>query len=80
MNKLINNKGEVYFKTNGVVKSYNTETGYGFLTTIDEQDDIYVHATNVLAKDKILNIGDQVSFLYTNTDKGLKAVQVRVTE
>ena len=47
--ELINSKGNVFIQTVGVVKSFNEETGYGFLFTIEEPErDIYFHFTQCL--------------------------------
>lgn len=81
MTEIKNNKGEVFYKTTGVVKKYNNETGYGFIFSLDEPDnDIYVHATNVfLPEGTELVIGDKVEFLYKPFgDKGLRAYEVRL--
>ena len=75
-----NNKGQVFIKSTGVVKSYSKEHGYGFIFSIDEPDrDIYVHFTSIIMEGKKeLNVGDNVDFLYKDFgDKGLRAYQVK---
>lgn len=76
---LENNKGQVFFESEGVIKSFNEETGYGFIHSIDEPDqDIYFHFSQVLLEDKKnLAIGDAVGFIYREHDKGLRAYQIR---
>lgn len=79
MKQVNNNSGKMFYQTTGVVKSYNPETGYGFLHTLDRPDeDIYVHFTNILMEGKKeLSVGDEVEFLYTEfEDKGLRAYRV----
>lgn len=78
-----NNKGEVFYKAKGTVKSFNKEAGYGFIFTIDEPDkDIYVHATQVITDgEQTLNPGDRVEFLYKAfADRGLRAYEVRLVK
>jgi len=64
----------------GIVKSFNSQKGYGFISTIDALDnDVYVHYTAIIMSGKkTLEVGDEVEFLYKNfQDKGLRAYQVR---
>lgn len=75
-----NAKGEIFYKTTGIVKNFNIETGYGFISSLDEIDsDIYVHATQIITEgEKVLKAGDEVEFIYKNFgDKGLRAYQVK---
>lgn len=74
-----NNKGTIFYESEGVVKSFNEETGYGFIFSIDEPDsDIYFHFSQVLLENKKeLLIGDKVEFIYREHDKGLRAYQIR---
>lgn len=77
--QVTSNNGKVFYQTTGVVKSYNTETGYGFLHTLDQPDiDIYVHFSNILVDGKKeLSVGDEVEFLYAELEgKGLRAYRV----
>ena len=64
----------------GIVKSFNTVKGYGFISCEDNLDvDIYVHYTQILMEGKkFLEVGDQVEFLYKEfQDKGLRAYRVK---
>lgn len=78
-NEIKNIKGETFYKTNGIVKSFNKETGYGFIFTIDEPDsDIYVHATQIITDGKReLSVGDEVEFIYKKHDNGFRAYEVK---
>lgn len=60
----------------GIVKWFNNEKGYGFITFKDTED-IFFHYS-VIAKDgyKFLKAGDEVEFELTKTDKGLQATKV----
>jgi len=74
-----NNKGETFYQSKGTVKSYSEEKGYGFIFSIDEPDsDIYVHVSNIITdNEKVLNVGDEVEFIYKKHDKGLRAYNVK---
>ncbi|MEE4211171.1 MAG: cold-shock protein [Parvularcula sp.] len=49
--------------TNGTVKFFNTQKGYGFISPEDGSQDVFVHAT-ALERNGLssLNEGDKVSF------------------
>lgn len=60
----------------GTVKWFNSEKGYGFITTEDGQD-IFVHYSAISAEGfKSLNEGDQVQFEVTEGDRGPQASNV----
>ncbi|MFP4286502.1 MAG: cold-shock protein [Candidatus Izemoplasmataceae bacterium] len=60
----------------GTVKWFNSEKGYGFITTEDGQD-IFVHYSAISAEGfKTLNEGDQVQFEVTEGDRGPQASNV----
>lgn len=64
----------------GIVKSFNAQKGYGFISCTDNLDlDIYVHYTQIIMDGKrSLNVGDKVEFVYKEfEDKGLRAYQVK---
>jgi len=78
--KIVNDAGDIFYQAEGVVKSYNEETGYGFIFSIQAPDrDIYLHFSNILMEGKkLLHIGDRVEFLYREVEgKGLRAYQVK---
>lgn len=60
----------------GTVKWFNSEKGYGFITT-EEGQDIFVHFSAILSEGfKTLNEGDKVSFEVTEGDRGPQASNV----
>ncbi|MFH5881649.1 MAG: cold-shock protein [Candidatus Izemoplasmataceae bacterium] len=60
----------------GTVKWFNSEKGYGFITT-EEGQDIFVHYSAITAEGfKTLNEGDQVQFEVTEGDRGPQASNV----
>ena len=60
----------------GKVKWFNSEKGYGFITT-DEGNDIFVHYSQI-QKDgfKSLEEGERVSFDVVDGDKGPQASNI----
>ncbi len=64
--------------TQGTVKWFNDQKGFGFITANDGQD-YFVHHTSILADGfKTLPEGAQVQFEIEKGEKGPRAVQVSV--
>lgn len=60
----------------GTVKWFNSEKGYGFITT-EEGQDIFVHYSAINTEGfKTLNEGDKVEFEVTEGDRGPQASNV----
>lgn len=61
----------------GIIKWFNNEKGYGFITgSVDE--DIFVHYTTIKQDGyKTLSEGQIVEFNLIKTDKGLQATNVK---
>ncbi len=63
-------------KLTGTVKWFDSKKGYGFITA-DNGQDVFVHYTGIAGNGfKTLEEGERVSFNITESDKGLKAVDV----
>ncbi|SHE95293.1 cold-shock protein [Alkalibacter saccharofermentans] len=64
--------------TNGTVKWFNAEKGYGFLST-DESGDVFVHFS-ALQMDgyKTLKEGQEVNFEIVEGEKGPQAANVNI--
>ncbi len=59
----------------GIVKFFNTEKGFGFLTPDDGGKDVFFHFSVVDHKQKLVD-GDAVEFTSEQGDRGEKAVRV----
>ncbi len=62
----------------GVVKWFNQEEGYGFISANDGHD-VFVHQSQVKEKgnDRDLHEGEEVSFDVIQSDKGPSAINVQ---
>lgn len=64
--------------SNGKVKWFNDQKGYGFITPADGSKDLFVHHSSILGDGfKTLSEGQEVEFELTQTDKGPKATNVK---
>lgn len=61
----------------GVVKWFNAEKGYGFITPDDGSPDVFVHHSAIQAQGfRSLSENQTVQFDLNQTDKGPKAANV----
>jgi len=65
-------------KTTGIVKWFNSEKGYGFLSS-DNGDDVFVHHSQIKEQgpSEDLSEGESVTFDIENGPKGLMATNVQ---
>lgn len=64
----------------GVVKWFNSEKGYGFIEQ-DDGPDVFVHYSSIeMSGFKSLNEGDRVSFEVVDSERGLQARDVKKPE
>jgi len=62
----------------GKVKNFNNEKGYGFIKT-EEGKDLFFHYSELQMEGfKSVNAGDKVEFEVVETEKGLRAVNIKV--
>ena len=64
--------------TQGTVKWFNAEKGFGFITVADGQD-VFVHYSNIdMTEFRVLEEGQTVEFTVGSGQKGPQAESVRV--
>ena len=61
----------------GTVKMVNAEREYGFIKRDDDQDDVYVHFSEVEEDSRPLAKDDRVEFSVESGGKSLRAVAVK---
>jgi CspA family cold shock protein len=73
MLRLLSERNTVSTMSSGIVKFFNTEKGFGFITPDDGSKDVFVHKTGTRER---LNEGDKVTFEVEQTPKGMNAINV----
>lgn len=70
--------GEVIVVPEGTVKWFDNKKGFGFIEPDDAGEDVFVHYS-ALSMDgfKTLQEGQRVSFEIADSDKGLRAADVK---
>lgn len=64
-------------KMTGLVKWFNSDKGFGFITPQDGSKDVFVHFSAIQSNDfKTLDEGQEVEFSVENGAKGPSAVNV----
>jgi CspA family cold shock protein len=62
--------------SNGIVKFFNNTKGFGFITPDEGGKDVFVHQTGLTEE---IREGDKVSYDVQDGQKGLNAVNVKVS-
>ena len=67
--------------TEGTVRWFDADRGFGFIALGQDAEDLYVHASEIVSDDamKLLREGQVVEFEIGEGDRGLQARRVRVT-
>ncbi|MEL5992433.1 cold-shock protein [Microbacterium phosphatis] len=64
--------------TQGTVKWFNAEKGFGFITLADGSQDVFVHYSNIeMSGFRVLDEGQSVEFSIGSGQKGPQAEAVR---
>ena len=61
----------------GTVKFFNSVKGFGFITSKESGEDIFVHTTGLIDK---IRENDKVEFRTEQGKKGLNAVDVKIID
>jgi len=67
-------------RENGVVKWFDVKKGFGFIKR-EEGNDVFVHYSSIQGDEfRKLEEGQKVTFIISETEKGLQAQDVAVSE
>ena len=61
----------------GIVKFFNDEKGFGFIKDEETNKDVFVHKSGLIDR---IRENDKVEFEMAEGQKGMNAVEVRITE
>ncbi|MFT7615440.1 MAG: CspA family cold shock protein [Candidatus Woesearchaeota archaeon] len=64
---------------NGKVKFFKSDKQFGFVTD-DNDTDYFVHVSGFADENMVLRAGDDVTFDTEDTDRGVKAVNIKKAE
>ena len=75
-------KEEATKDVRGIVKWFNVKNGFGFITRNDTKEDIFVHQSSIILKNRShkrssLGDGEEVEFDVRKSEKGFEAVNVK---
>ncbi|WP_099332930.1 cold-shock protein [Actinomyces minihominis] len=67
--------------TTGVVKWFNSQKGYGFISPDDGSEDVFAHYRNIVGSGhRNLEENQHVEFIIEQGDKGLMATEITVID
>lgn len=65
--------------TTGVVKWFNSQKGFGFISPDDGSEDVFAHYRNIIGTGhRNLEEGQHVEFVVERGEKGLLAANIKV--
>lgn len=62
----------------GKIIRFDEIKGYGFIAPRDGGEDVFVHANEITDRGQRVSVGTQVEFRIVESDRGLKAYDVRI--
>jgi CspA family cold shock protein len=65
-------------KSNGTIKFFNSQKGFGFITPDNGGKELFVHTSNVKGGGQSLREGQKVSYVEGQGRKGPEALEVEV--
>lgn len=68
------------FAMKGKVKMFDAKKGYGFIRSENGSDVFFHYSSLMMDGFKTANVGDEVEFECSNTEKGLRASNVKITK
>lgn len=71
---------EFVVAVSGKVVHFDTNRGFGFLAPEEGGDDVFLHINDVGIDESLLRPGAEVEFEVEDTDRGSKALNVKVTK
>ena len=67
--------------TTGIVKWFNSQKGYGFISPEDGSEDVFAHYRNIVCSGhRNLEENQRVEFSIEQGDKGLMATNIKVID
>ena len=67
--------------TTGIVKWFNSQKGYGFISPEDGSEDVFAHYRNIVGSGhRYLEENQRVEFSIEQGDKGLMASNIKVLD
>ena len=67
--------------TTGIVKWFNSQKGYGFISPEDGSEDVFAHYRNIVGSGhRNLEENQRVAFSIEQGDKGLMATNIKVLD
>jgi cold shock protein len=64
----------------GTIKIYRSSKGFGFIKPDEGKEDVFFHRKNLIDDETKPSVDDKVSYEAEETDRGLNALKVKITE
>lgn len=74
----LTNGKEVVLKQKGIIKFFNSQKGFGFITPDNGGKELFVHTSNIKGDAKNLREGQKVEYVEAPGRKGPEATEVNL--